>query len=43
MSREMEFQSESQRGGRENKKFGGICNGYPEGTNKLIKNNVQNK
>ena len=28
-------------GGRKNKKFGGVCNGYPKGSNKLIKNNVQ--
>ena len=25
------------------KKFGGVCIGYPEGSNKLIKNNVRNK
>ena len=29
--------------GCKNKKFGGICIGYPKGSNKLIKNNVQNK
>ena len=25
------------------KKFGGVCNGYPEGRNKIVKNNVQNR
>ena len=30
-------------GSRKMKKFGGICNGYPEGSNKLIKEIVQNK
>ena len=30
-------------GGHENQKFGGICNGYPKGSNRLIKNNVRNK
>ena len=39
----MNRKDELQRGGHENKKFRGVCNGYPKGSNKLIKNNVQNK
>ena len=35
-------EDESQRQGRENKRFGGICNKFPKGSTKIGKNTVRN-
>ena len=39
----LSHEDELQRGGCINKKMRGICNRFPKGSMKLIKNNVRNK
>ena len=42
-SGEMELQNRVTKKSHKMKKYGGVCNRLPEGSTKVIKNNVQNE